>query len=107
MLRSRLTAIAAALDEQVDPAMHEIAQQVEADAQSRVPVDTGDLRDAIHIVKVDEGAYAVVAGDDDAFYGHMVENGTTHSPPRPFLIPAAEAVRDKVDDAVRRALRDL
>lgn len=107
MLRSRLTAIAAALDEQIDPAIHEIAVQAQADAKSRVPVDTGDLRDAIQVVKVEDGVYAVVAGNDDVFYGHMVENGTSHTPPRPFLIPAGEAVRGKIDDAVRQALRDL
>lgn len=107
MLRSRLDTIAASLDEEIDLAMRLAAEAIEAGAKSRVPVDSGDLRDSIHVVKQDEGSYSVIAGDSKVFYGHLVESGTTKTPPRPFLIPAAEAERDNIDSLVRRAFGDL
>lgn len=82
------------------------AEAIEVGAKSRVPVDSGDLRNSIHTERIDDG-YAVVAGDSDVFYGHIVEHGSTRTAPRPFLIPAAEAVRDNLDDLVRAAFRDL
>jgi hypothetical protein len=49
----------------------------------------------------------VVAGDDDVFYGHMVEHGTTHSAPHPFRVPAAEEARDPVRNLFVASLRNL
>lgn len=107
MLRSRLTKIARSLDEELDLPMRLVAEAIEAGAKGRAPVNTGALRDAIHVEKRGEGSYAVVAGDGDVFYGHLVEGGTTKAPAHPFLVPAAEAERDNVDEIVRRALGDL
>lgn len=87
--------------------MAQAAQAIAAGAKSRAPVDSGDLRDSIHVEHVDEGVYAVVAGDSDVFYGHMVENGTVRTPAHPFLVPAAEAEKDNLDELVRRAYGDL
>jgi HK97 gp10 family phage protein len=107
MLRSRLDRIARSLDEEIDPAMRHVAERVAQGAQARVPVDSGALRNAIHVERQDEGAYRVVAGDGDVFYGHIVEHGSVRVPPRPFLLPAAESVRDNIDELVRAALKDL
>jgi HK97 gp10 family phage protein len=49
----------------------------------------------------------VVAGDDDVFYGHFVENGTVKQPPRPFLIPALEAAAPGIIAGVQRVLRGI
>jgi HK97 gp10 family phage protein len=106
-LHSRFNVIAAHLDEAVDLAMRQLAEEVVTGAKSRVPVDTGKLRDAIHIDHRDDGEYAIVAGDTDAWYGHIVEHGGTKTPPHPFLIPAAEAARQHIDDRVRYALRNI
>ena len=108
MLHSRLGTIARKLDEEIDPGIRNAAEEISESAKSRVPVESGRLRDAIHVEKVGEGQYAVVAGDGhDVYYGHMVEFGTTHSAARPFLTPAYEAVRPHIDALVRAALRDL
>lgn len=107
MLRSRFGTIARTLDEQIDPAIRNVAEQVAADAKGRVPVDSGALRNAIHVDRHGDGAYSVVAGNTEAFYGHIVEHGGVNAPARPFLIPAAEATRDNVDELVRAALADL
>lgn len=105
-LKSRLPQIIAELEtDQLKDGLVGGAGIIAAAAQDRVPVESGELRDAIH-VDDDDGVY-VVAGDTDAFYGHMVEHGTTRTPPRPFLVPAAEANLDAVADAVSSVLRDL
>ena len=109
MLRSRLDTLAASLDEEVDSPLHALAKLIEAEAQARVPVDEGDLKAAIHIEKVEDGSYLIIAGDDTAFYGHIVEFGGV-GPGRqsqPFLIPAFEAVRDRADDLVAQYFKDL
>lgn len=90
MLKSRLPQIAAALPALVDEGVEQTAEHVAQYARVRVPVDEGDLRDAIHVERQARAAHRVVAGDTDAFYGHMVEHGTTRLPPRPFLVPAVD-----------------
>lgn len=107
MLRSRLDAIARTLDEEIDSGIRNAAEQIAADAKGRVPVDSGALRNAIHVDRHGDGDYSVVAGDSTAFYGHIVEHGGVNTPARPFLIPAAEATRDNIDELVRAALKDI
>lgn len=100
--RSRIPMIAAEMHVRVDEAIEVGTEKIARTARSRVPVETGNLKDAIH---TDDGY--VIAGDTDAFYGHMVEHGTTHTPPRPFLIPALEENRAEVVALVTAALRGL
>jgi HK97 gp10 family phage protein len=107
MLRSRLNTIASHLDEELDSAMRIVAERIAQGAQDRVPVASGQLRDAIHVEKEEDAVYRVVAGDSDVFYGHLVEHGAVNQGPRPFLTPAAESVRDNIDELVRAALRDI
>lgn len=105
-LRSRLPQITAALPARVDVALKAGAEAIERGAKDRVPVASGDLRDAIHVEDADDGFY-VVAGDEETFYGHLVEHGVTHTAPRPFLIPAAEAARGEIVAGVAAALKGL
>jgi HK97 gp10 family phage protein len=105
-LISRIPAIVADLPSTVKDALEESADAIAEGAKSRVPVDTGDLRDAIHVEEIENG-FSVVAGDDDVFYGHIVENGGVNTPPRPFLIPAFEAERDNLLERVAEALEDM
>lgn len=109
MLRSRLARIAATLDDHVNTGVREVAEEIAKDAQGRVPVASGRLRDAIHVEDVEgvPGQYQVIAGDDDVFYGHLVEYGTTHTPARPFLIPAGENKRASLVTRVAARLRGL
>ena len=106
-LRSRIDIIASHLDEEIDPAMRQIAEEIVAGAKARVPVESGALQRAIHLDRRAEGEYAAVAGDTNAYYGHIVEHGSAAGgrgrgpqPPRPFLIPAAEAAKQHIDDRV-------
>lgn len=106
-LKSRFPEIAAALPNRVGAALEPAAETIKEAARQRVPVATGRLRDAIHVRKDNVLAYSVVAGDDEAFYGHMVEHGTNKNPPHPFLVPAAEEQRDQVEHLVTVVLQGL
>lgn len=114
MLKSRIPLIIGELDETLMEGVKEFAEAISEGAKERAPVDTGALRDAIH-VEIDEGSQLqrtgksvrVVAGNDEAFYGHIVEHGGVHTPAHPFLIPAYEAERPKLEDVVGEHLEDL
>jgi HK97 gp10 family phage protein len=112
-LKSKLPDIADHLRSEVSRAVKEAAQAVADEAKARVPVDEGDLRDAIHIERREAGAYAVVAGNEDVYWGHYVEHGTQASEgrnfstgPRPFLVPALELERTRIAERIERALED-
>lgn len=109
MLKSRIPLIAAELNAKVDTAVATGALAVAAHARARVPVGAPDvhLRDAIHVERTGVAEYSVVAGDNEVWYGHLVEWGTSHSAPRPFMVPAAEDGRDEVVGLVVAALRRL
>jgi HK97 gp10 family phage protein len=106
MYRSRLPQIAAELGIKMRAAENAAAQVVAQRARDRAPVATGKLRDAIHVENDPDGAL-VVAGNDDVFYGTMVEHGTARNPPHPFLVPAAEESRGEVQKLARALLRGL
>lgn len=110
-LKSRLPEIAAELRPRVSAAIKEGAQAVATDAQDRVPVGPPDvhLRDNFHVTRLGPAEYEVSVGDraGGPFYAHMVEHGTSHAAPRPFLIPALEANRSNVEQLVRASLVSL
>jgi HK97 gp10 family phage protein len=103
---NRIPQIVATLNPKLSAALRVGAEGIARDAQARVHVDSGALRDSIHVEDADNGFY-VIAGNDDVFYGIFEEFGTTHSPAHPFLIPATEAGRDNVVGLVAAALRSL
>jgi HK97 gp10 family phage protein len=107
MLKTRLSQIAAELAVRMDAVARAGAERVENGAKVRVHVRSGALRHAIHVERQGRGKYAVLAGDGDAFYGHMEEFGTAHSPPHPFLVPAIEDARDDVIGFAVQSLKGL
>lgn len=132
-LTSRIPLIVAELDETTLEGVMEIAERIVEGAKQRVPdapplteglvgaihIETGsDLvksteagfsHSALTVTAEDlaEGAVAVVAGDHDHFYGHIIENGGVHTPPRPFLVPAFEQERPNLEEVVGEKLREL
>jgi HK97 gp10 family phage protein len=116
-LKSRFPEIAASMQPIVHAAVREGAELIAERARENVvavgAVDTGDLRDSIHVTwwgadeeGMDRGA-SVFAGNHDTFYGHFVEYGSAARglPPRPFLVPAAEEMQTAVSQIVLNALR--
>lgn len=106
-LKSRFPEIEAELRPRISAAVKAAAEGIEHGAKERAPVDTGALRSAIHTERRGPAEYAVVAGDSQAWYGMLVEHGTSQNPPHPFLVPAAEIGREAAEGLVRAALRGL
>ena len=106
-LTSKLPEIIAGIEAAVKEAEVAGAELVAQTARERVPFDPATphhVRDAIHIEETEDGLL-VVAGDKEAWWAHMIEHGTTHSPPQPFLVPALEENRAKIEDGIRAAVR--
>lgn len=91
-------------------ALAKSADEVVAEAKSRVPVKTGALRDSIQAEKIGNGKFKITANAKskrDFAYGRIVE----YSPKinKPFLHPALLAKRGEVQknivEAVREAIR--
>jgi len=106
-LTSRLPGIAAELQPRVSKAVKEGAEVIADAARLKVHTKSGELQNAIHVEHKGPAEYAVVAGNTEAFYGHMLENGTEHSPPYPFLMPAAEENQHEVAAEIQHVLRTL
>jgi len=103
---SRIPRIIAELDPRVELVAREAAELIEKGAKERVPVQTGKLRDSIHVERDDAG-WMVLAGDNEVFYGHIVEHGGNRTAPRPFMVPALEQARPAVQKLIDRGLRNL
>lgn len=105
VFKSRIPRIMVELPAAVDAAVATAAKLVEGRAKARVPVNTGRLRDAIHVERGGLAEYEVKGGDNEAWYGHLVEHGTTYTPPRPFMVPSAEESRAEATALVAAAVR--
>lgn len=81
------------------------AFQLEARAKVNAPVDTGFLRNSIQAT-VEPGALEaeVAAG---AQYAVHVEYGTGNASAQPFMTPAADAVKPKLERTVASVLRKI
>lgn len=83
------------------------AKVVLDEAKSRAPVDTGALRDnmTMRVVEKDRSQVEVDVGPHkDQYYGYFLEHGTSKMSPRPFLRPALDENRDKIEKAMVDAL---
>ena len=83
------------MNAEIEAAVHrlldQVADDIEADAQRFVPVDTGHLRSTVHRGPVTGHQVQVHA---DAHYAAYVELGTRHMSPQPYLRPALHRKRD-------------
>lgn len=88
--------------------LYKVAEEIAAIAQQLAPEDTGHLRDSISIkVTVTSGIIRIVCQTKDADhpeYSWFVEYGTSDSPAQPFLTPAAESVRARLDKMLSKLL---
>lgn len=75
------------------------AHDVQADAQSRAPVDTGALRSSIRAAP--RGPLAAEVSPS-VNYSHYVEFGTSRMAPQPYLFPALDAKADSFIQAMGR-----
>ena len=86
----RLEALRRSLEEAARRGVAGLAEAAAEEAARRAPVDTGRLRASIR-ARADGLSAAVTA---DCPYAAAVELGTSRRPPQPYLVPAAESVRE-------------
>lgn len=83
----------------------ETATEIQIEAQKRVPVDTGDLRQSIRVqgpINGDPLAYEVVAGKTrTVVYAGFIEFGTRYMRAQPFLLPAFDKI-DKLENIINQ-----
>jgi HK97 gp10 family phage protein len=102
-----LRVVADGLDEDAEDAVMRVARDALRTAQNRAPVDTGRLRNELHIVR--KGS--VVAVESTVEYAIFQEFGTSNMAPNPFIGPAfakgavdlvreVEAIADDVEAAL-------
>jgi HK97 gp10 family phage protein len=126
MARGYFEKLAAEVEPALYAALRKVAESIVEDAKARCPVDTGRLRDAIHIEERLDGIY-IFGGDRKAWYGHMVEHGTVNLPgvrqhvggnrflpgatvrtaAHPFLLPAVEAHRAEIAEVAHAVIREM
>jgi len=84
-------------------------EMIAEEARRLAPVDTGALRESIHVEMSPGGTNGeVVVGTSGGpeYYAMFVEFGTAHMPARPFLRPAADAVRDRIQRQLAKSVAD-
>jgi len=107
-LTSTIPEIALSLDPRSKRAARGVAEFVEERAKDNVSVgpEPYHIRDDIHIEEIEDG-YAVVAGREKTYYGHILEFGGQDHPANPFLIPAFEEGVEVAEELGAIALRGL
>jgi HK97 gp10 family phage protein len=68
--------------------MHRLGEQILADAQRLVPVDTGRLRASLDMEVQDVGDQVVLRVGSNVEYAAFVETGTSRTRAQPYLAPA-------------------
>jgi HK97 gp10 family phage protein len=110
---SRIPQIASELAVAVDTALLAGAEKVRADAETRLEPHrlSGALEDQIVVDDRKRAGIYVRAGDPKdpsfAFWGMLLEHGTEHSAPYPFLVPALEENREHITGEVKAAIGRL
>lgn len=95
------------LDNEVDIILEVNAQDIENNAKSKAPVDTGKLRQSIAAIKVKEKEYSIKANaTGKAPYAGFVEYGTRFMRAQPFLFPAFFRGREKFTKDLQEMLKN-
>jgi HK97 gp10 family phage protein len=89
------------MDVKVDAIVAKAALDIQANAQVRVPVRTGVLKNSIQATRVGKHHWRVVVGAD---YGIYVEHGTRFMGAQPYWHPAIAKVRPQFRAALRSVI---
>lgn len=95
----RLPELRGQIRERAGQLVKKTAHDIEAHAKQTVPVDTGNLKNSIQ-AEMESDLTAVVSVGAD--YGIYVEMGTHKMAARPFMVPAAEAVKPGFEAAMKK-----
>lgn len=101
---NKLPAIAAAIRPLLVACVKKAAFDIEAEAKTRVPVDTGATKNSIQAApEGDDLHYQIAPGTEYSIY---LEYGTYKMAARPYMQPAADHVGPAFTAAIEAALRD-
>lgn len=82
------------------------AEVMQKETKNSAPRRTGNLILNIEISPIDgEEIFVFVDNQGKAYYGHMLENGTSKMAARPFMGPAFNRSRLKISQAMANKLR--
>lgn len=84
---------------QIGQIVAKVARDMQADAQQRAPIDTGNLRGSGYAVKVAPFTWQVGFTAEYALYQEL---GTRRMRARPYMVPAWVAARYRLLQALRR-----
>lgn len=120
-LKRRLDAIPRAVRAAVAPALITSGRDLSVTMRLLAPVDSGDLRNSIHITlpgettppysqpggstTAGENQVIVTVGNSDVRYPHLVEYGTAEAPAQPFFWPAFRLKKKAIANRIKRAIR--
>lgn len=90
-LAADLTRASSTVAARAGVAMSKAARDIQAGAQNRAPVDTGNLRSSISTDTQTGGGTLRAEVGPTANYGGYVENGTSRQRAQPYLRPATDA----------------
>ncbi len=91
-------------------AVRAAAKPIIDDARANVPVDSGNLKKSIGVVKRKSDDKTKIhfsvtprkGGKNDGFYGHMIEFGTSKMAAQPFMRPAFEKQDQQSIEAAKK-----
>lgn len=100
-------AVKAALEAAILEALQGIGEAAEKHAKEKAPVDTGNLRDHIrHMVVEDDKSVLIGTYDEEVPYALYVEVGTHKMAAQPFLKPAAADHKGEYRKIIEDALKN-
>lgn len=110
-LRKALDSFQGEVEQQLKTALKEEADEVVSDAQSRVRVDSGDLKGSIS-AKISgltanvrpRSELSKVGGKKHAIKANVNEFGRQSDPGQPYMTPAAEVSRKRWPKQAKKAL---
>ncbi|SCX27185.1 HK97-gp10 family putative phage morphogenesis protein [Agrobacterium rosae] len=120
-LKRRLDAIPRAVKAAVAPALITSGRDLCVTMRLLAPVDSGDLRDSIHITlpgettppysqpggstTAGENQVLITVGNSDVRYPHIVEFGSADTAAQPFFWPAFRLKKKSIANRIKRAIR--
>jgi HK97 gp10 family phage protein len=90
------------MDDRAEKVLDVAARNIERGAKEFAPVDTGALKNSIHVEK--PGPLERIVGDG-VNYGIYQEYGTSRMPAQPWLTPAVEKERGQLEAAWKELLK--
>ena len=96
-------AVKSAMERAIEEGLEKSAWLVHGDATNRAPVDTGNLKTSISVGPIEKSSATVFV--DDVGYDKYVEFGTVKQAPQPYLRPALDENKAKINAIINTAIK--